>query len=103
MPSAGLFGLWANLSVSKLLCMVHQSLFHRLVSCQNNHLLGSKMDGEHCPISLGQLGVKRGKLVHDHYTFECYLKHYFRITICYGIPADMSYFKIGLDLLSTEK
>ena len=45
----------SDLSVSKLLSMVDQSLFDCPVSCQDHHLLRSKVDCEHWSIFFGQL------------------------------------------------
>ena len=45
----------SDLSVSKLLSIVDQSLFDRLVSCQDHYLLMSKVDCEHWSIFFGQL------------------------------------------------
>lgn len=52
---------WGDVSVSKLVRVVHQGLFDRPVSCQHQHFLGPQVDGEHRPIRFGQLrGQRRG-------------------------------------------
>lgn len=45
----------SDLSVSKLLSMVDQSLFDCPVSCQDHHLLQSQVDCKHWSIFFGQL------------------------------------------------
>lgn len=49
----------SDLSVSKLFSMVNQSLFDCPVSCQDHHLLKSKVDCEHWSICFGQLETSR--------------------------------------------
>ena len=49
----------SDLSVSKLLSIVDQSLFDCLVSCQDHYFLMSKVDCEHWSIFLGQLMIEK--------------------------------------------
>lgn len=49
----------SDLSVAKLFSTVDQSLFDCPVSCQDYHLLKSKVDCEHWSIFFGQLNRRR--------------------------------------------
>ena len=60
-----------DLSVSKLLSMVDQSLFDCLGSCQDHHLLRSKVDCEHWSILLGEL--KRWKKNLQYFAYASYI------------------------------
>lgn len=52
----------SDLSVPKLVGMVYQSLFDRLVTRQHHHLLWSKVDREHWTVFLGKLKKMQVKL-----------------------------------------
>lgn len=76
MPFVYIVEYGSDVSVSKLLSMVDQSLFDCLVSCQHNHLLESEVDREHWSIFLGQL--KRWRQVKVRLTVldkKCNLLH----------------------------
>ena len=76
---------WYHLSVSKLLRMTNQSLFDGLVSCQNHHLLGSKVDCEHRSIRLGKLGPGMHSYDVIMVTTGSYQTGYYQVKLCVSV------------------